>query len=114
MRPTSLLPISSGSSWIRRSVSSTASRTASGSASSCRLARRVSRSSGKPELASHFVEAEQAARLHVPLALTQVRESLVVLKDVECLRDRIPFLGGDDNRRRPSSARDDEMFVPCL
>src|SRR5712691_910579 len=114
MRPTSLLPIASGSSWSRASVSSTAPRTASGSASSCRFACRVSRSSGKPELASHLVQAEQAARLHVVLALAKVSKRFFVLEDTECLLDRVPFLRRDDDGRRPSFAGDDEMLMPRL
>jgi hypothetical protein len=114
MRPTSLLPIASGSIWSSASVSSTASRTASGSASSCRFACRVSRSSGKPELASHLVQAEQAARLHVFLALAKVGKRLFVLKDTECLLDRVSFRRRDDDGRRSSLAGDDEMLMPRL
>jgi hypothetical protein len=74
----------------------------------------VSRSSGKPELASHLVQAEQAARLHVFLALAKVGKRLFVLKDTECLLDRVSFLRRDDDGRRSSLAGDDEMLMPRL
>src|SRR5579859_1594822 len=106
--------MSSGSSWIKTRVSSTASRTLSGRVSSCSLARRVSRSSGKPELAPDVVQAEQATRLHVFRALAKIGERLLVLKDVERLLDRVPLLRRDDHRRGTPLAGDDDVLVSCF
>src|SRR3954447_11009310 len=113
-RPTSLLPCCSGSSRRSTSVSSTASRTGFGSSSSCCFARRVSLSSGKPQLAPHVIEAEQGPVLHVLLALAQVGKRRVVLQHRERLLDRVPLVGRDHDGSRPSLPRDHDVLVACL
>src|SRR2546429_1883731 len=91
-RPSSRLPIDSGSASMSAIVSTTASRTVAGSALRSFFARRVSRSSGKPELAPHLFKREQPAGPHVFLALAERRQRLLVLQDLQRLLDGFPLL----------------------
>jgi hypothetical protein len=75
------------------------------------LVRRVTRTSGKSELASHLVEAVKARVLDVFLAFSKRLECVVVLEDVKRFFDRVPFFGGDDDRGRPAFACDHDMFM---
>src|SRR5437016_14555786 len=102
----------SGSSSIRASVSRTASRSVSGSALRSSFARRVSRSSGKPELAPHLVQREEATSLDVFPALAERLERLVVVQDLKGLLERLPLLGRDDDGGRAPIAGDDDVLVP--
>jgi hypothetical protein len=96
---------------MRAIVSRTASRTAAGSAARSFFARRVRRSSGKPELAPHFVKRKHAAGLDVLVALAKRCQSLVVLEDLESLLESLPFIGGDDDGGWTAVASDDDMLV---
>jgi len=75
------------------------------------LARRVSRSSGKSELASHLVDGVEAPVFDVLFAFSKRLESGLVLEHVEGLFDGVPFFRGDDDRRGSTLARDHHMFV---
>src|SRR2546428_3036139 len=104
----------SGSTAISASVSSTASRIVPGSASRSCFARRVSRSSGKPELAPHLVERGETTCLDIPLALAQRLERLFVLQDLERLLECFVLLGREHDRRRPAVPRDHDVLVAGL
>src|SRR5439155_12310339 len=114
MRPTSSLPAPSGSAWIALSVSTTASWTGRGRAARLRLARRVSRSSAKPEVALDLVERLQASGGDVLLALGERGHRVLVLEHREALHHGLVLLGGEDDRAGAAVACDHDVLVAAL